>query len=83
MRSNKNSYNVVRGMSGGWVVRKFGSPRALRRFATQQQAIDWGRALSEKRGAEFVIHRENGSVQERIPPVQKHSSVPDPSTISP
>lgn len=83
MRGNKNSYNVVRSMYGGWVVRKFGSHRAMRRFDTQQQAIDWGKAVSEKREADFVIHRGDGTVQERIPFARGDTSLPDPRPATP
>jgi hypothetical protein len=79
----ENSVNVIRGMDGGWVVRKYRARRALRRFATQQQAIEWGRALSEKRATDFVIHRADGSIQEWVSRTENHSPFSDPQPISP
>lgn len=70
----EDSLNVMRSMYGGWVVRKYGARRSLRRFKTQQQAIDWGRPLSEKRGVDFVIHRADGMIQEWISPAEDDSS---------
>lgn len=63
MRGNRNSLHVVRGPAG-WVVRKYGSRRATRRFTTKQQAVDWGRALSQQRGVDFIVFREDGTIQE-------------------
>lgn len=83
MRSNSNSLHVVRSLYGGWVVRKYGSHRAMRRFTTKQQAVDWGRALSRERGADFVIHREDGTVQEATSRVAADSSLSDPPPTSP
>lgn len=77
MRGNGNSLHVVSSPYGGWVVRKYGSHRATRRFTTKQQAVDWGRALSEQRGTDFVIHREDGTVQEVTSRVQETASHPN------
>ncbi len=59
------SYHVVPDLDEGWNVKRGGSRRASRRFATKKEAILWGRELSERRGTEFVIHRKDGTIEWR------------------
>lgn len=64
--AKEKSLHVVPGFNGGWVVRKYGSRRPTKRFDSKQQAVAWGRALSQRHETEFVIHRPDGTVQERF-----------------
>ncbi len=57
------SYHVVPDLDEGWNVKRGGSTRASKRFATKQEAIVWGREQSKRRGTEFVIHRQDGTVE--------------------
>jgi hypothetical protein len=59
------SIHVVPNPNGGWSVRKAGSERASRTFGTQKEAVDWGRQRSRQQGAEFFIHRNDGTIQEK------------------
>ena len=45
---------------GGWNVIRAGAKRATRSFATQKEAIEYGRSISKSHATELVIHDENG-----------------------
>ncbi len=59
----EKSYHVVPDLDEGWNVKRGGSRRASKRFATKKEAIVWGRELSMRKGTEFVIHRKDGTVE--------------------
>ncbi len=50
---------------GGWAVRKAGSSRATRTFATQKEAIDRARSIAKKQQTELYIHGRDGKIRER------------------
>lgn len=57
------SHHVVPAPYGGWSVKKGGATRASRHFDTKDEAITWGREVSRKKHSEFVIHKEDGTIQ--------------------
>lgn len=59
----KASYHVHSSASreGGWVVRKEGARRPIRRFALKRVAIHFARWYRSN-GDEIVIHRRDGTV---------------------
>lgn len=62
----RKSHHVVPDPTrGGWNVKKGGSVRASRHFDTKQDAVSWGRTVSEKQGTEFVVHRKDGTVERK------------------
>ena len=61
----KKTQHVVRHPEGGWSVKKGGSPHATRRFKTQEEAISFGKAVSQRQGAELYIHRRDGLIREK------------------
>jgi len=50
---------------GRWSVRKTGSDRATRSFATQREAIAEARKLARHHGGEVYIHGRDGRIRER------------------
>jgi hypothetical protein len=61
----RKPYHVIANLDGGWSVIKGGAERASKRFASQVDAIQWGRQVSRNQGTEFVIHREDGTVERK------------------
>lgn len=51
-----------------------GSERASKHFERQQEAIEWGRQVSQNQGTELVIHRRDGTIREK----DYHGQVPLP-----
>ena len=60
----KRSNHVVPSTSG-WAVRKSGSSRASKIFATKDKAIEYGRELSKHEKTELYIHKSNGMIQNK------------------
>ncbi len=63
---SKTTHHVVSNLKGGWSVVKGGADRASRTFGTRQKATDWGRAVSRKQNSDLVIHKEDGTIVNRI-----------------
>ena len=59
----KKSTHVVPDPNGGWSVKRGGATRASKRFSTQRDAITYARNISKNEGAEFVIHRRDGTIR--------------------
>ena len=61
----KASRHVIANLKGGWSVRQYGAARATRVFATQEDAVKFGRNLAKKEGTEFYVHRAHGTVRRK------------------
>jgi len=61
----KKSTHVVPDPNGGWSVKKGGALRASKRFDNQRDAITYARNISRNEGAEFVIHRQDGTIRSK------------------
>ncbi|MDA8747687.1 DUF2188 domain-containing protein [Litoreibacter sp.] len=61
--SKRNQHIVPH--DNGWAVRGAGAQRATSTHATQQQAIDAGRSISQNQGSELLIHGRNGQIRAR------------------
>ena len=59
----RKSHHVVPSPAGGWNVKKGGANRASRHFELKQDAIDYGRKVSQNQGTELVIQGKNGIIQ--------------------
>ena len=61
----KRTQHVVKNPTGGWAVRKGGSSRATKVYATQADAIKYGREIARNQGAEFYVHGRDGKIREK------------------
>lgn len=57
-----HSQHVVPNLQGGWSVLKGGATRATRRFASQQEAIRFATAMSQRLGLDLYVHKRDGTV---------------------
>jgi len=69
------SHHVVPNPNGGWDVKRSGASRASGHFDRKADAVDAGRAISRNQRTELVIHRKDGTIQ------QKDSHGNDPRRI--
>lgn len=60
----KNQHVTSNG-NGSWQVKGAGNSKATKIFDTQKQAIDFGRGIAKKQGAELVIHGTNGRIRDK------------------
>ena len=61
----KKSHHVVPDPNGGWNVKKGGSNRASKHFDKKTDAVNWGRDVSKNQRSEFVIHKKDGTIQQK------------------
>jgi hypothetical protein len=64
-KNMKKNHHVIPGSRGNWVVRTTNSSRAVKKFSTQQDAVEYGRTLAKKNKTELYIHREDGTIREK------------------
>ena len=60
-----DSHQVVPNPAGGWDVKRSGTTRASRHFDTKAEAVDAGREIGRNQRTEFVIHRQDGTIQRK------------------
>ena len=65
MANKGGSHHVVPNANGGWDVKKSGAARASGHFDRKQEAMDAGREISRNQGTEFVIHGQDGRIQQK------------------
>jgi len=61
----KNTQHVLPHPEGGWGVKKGGASHVTRRFATQKEAIAYGRKISKAQGSEFYVHGSDGLIRSK------------------
>ena len=71
---SKKSTHVVPDPNGGWSVKKAGAVRASKRFDKKQDAITYAKNISKDQGAEFVIHRQDGTIHS----IETYGADPNP-----
>ena len=59
----RKSHHVVPDSDGGWNVKKGGAERASKHFDRKQDAVDYGRKVSQNQESELVIHRKDGTIE--------------------
>ena len=63
-KERKLSYHITKHPSGGWQLKKGKAERALKRFKTQKEAIEYAKEL-EKKGASYMIHKQDGTTRKK------------------
>jgi len=62
---SRDAHHVVPAPTGGWSVRKGGTSRASKHFATKTAAASWARRLSRDLGSDLVIHKKDGTIERK------------------
>lgn len=60
----RKTYHVISNLDGGWSVIGDEATRASRNFKTKRDAVTWGREISKSQRSEFVIHKQDGTIQQ-------------------
>tara|TARA_R110002072_G_scaffold159880_1_gene310954 strand:+ start:4325 stop:4561 length:237 start_codon:yes stop_codon:yes gene_type:complete len=64
MAKKPPSQHIVKS-SDGWALKKGGSTKATKIFATQKEAVRHGRGIAKSQKAEFYIHGSDGKIREK------------------
>lgn len=64
-KKRKVSNHITKHPQGGWQIKKSGSNRALKRFRTQKEAIEFAKGLEETTGTAYVIHKADGKTRKK------------------
>jgi hypothetical protein len=59
----RETHHVVPNPDGGWDVKRGGAEKASKHFDRKEDAVDYGRKVSQKQGTEFLIHGKDGKIQ--------------------
>lgn len=59
----KDTHYVVQSDKGGWDVKRSGTTKSSRHFATKKEAVRYGQGVSQNQKTEFVICHKNGNIQ--------------------
>lgn len=61
----QKSQHVIPNPDGGWTVKRLGVPKSSRAFATQLEAIRYGKAIAQHDKTELFIHGKDGHIRAR------------------
>lgn len=61
----RKSYHVIANINGGWNVKRTDAERATRSFASQKDAIEYGRNISKSHSMDLVIHGRDGRLSSK------------------
>jgi uncharacterized protein DUF2188 len=70
------THHVLPNPEGGWDFKKGGGKRAIKHFDRQQDAIDYGRPISQRQHSEFYIHKKDGTIGKKDSHGHDPKSVP-------
>lgn len=59
----RETHHVVPNADGGWDVKRGGGKKALKHFERKNDAVGYGRKVSQNQETEFVIHKKDGTIQ--------------------
>lgn len=64
-KERKLPYHITKHPKGGWQIKKGKAERALKRFDTQKEAIEYAKDLEKSTGNSYVIHKADGSIRKK------------------
>lgn len=73
-KPHTQSHHVVPNPNGGWSVKKAGTDKASKVFEKKDPAITYARQVSRNQKTELVIHRKDGTIEQK----DSHNVDPNP-----
>lgn len=65
VKKRKQINHITKHPQGGWQIKKSGSQRALKRFKTQKEAIEYAKHLEDTTETAYVIHKADGTTRKK------------------
>lgn len=64
-KKRRASNHITKHPQGGWQIKKSGSDRALKRFKTQKDAIEFAKGLEDTTRTGYIIHKADGKTRKK------------------
>jgi hypothetical protein len=64
-KERKLPYHITKHPKGGWQIKKGKADRALKRFDTQKEAIEYAKEMEKSSGISYIIHKADGSIRKK------------------
>ena len=64
VEKGKQSYHVL-SRGNGWIVKQAGSSKPLASLATQSEAANYAKSISQAQGTAVFVHDTDGRIKER------------------
>lgn len=61
----KMPYHITKHSLGGWQIKRGKAQKALKRFETQKEAIEYAKVLEKEKGQSYVIHKADGTTRKK------------------
>ena len=61
----KETYHIIPNPHGGWCVKRSGATRAVKRFDTKEDAVEYSRDLIMSQEVELFVHGKDGTIVAR------------------
>lgn len=61
----KMPYHITKHSDGGWQIKRGRAKKALKRFDTQKEAIEYAKVLEKEKGESYIIHKANGTTRKK------------------
>lgn len=65
---SRKTHHVVPAPQGGWNVTKGGANRASKHFDRKQDAVEYGKKVSQGQGSVFFVHKKDGTIERKASP---------------
>lgn len=64
-KARKLPYHITKHSDGGWQIKRAKAKKALRKFDTQQEAIEFAKELEKQKGESYIIHKADGTTRKK------------------
>ena len=64
-KKRQAAMHITKHKDGGWQVKRENAQRALRKFDTQKEAIEYAKKIEDEKGIGYIIHKADGSTRKK------------------
>ena len=64
-KKRQAAMHITKHKDGGWQVKRENAQRALRKFETQKEAIEYAKQIEKDKGIGYIIHKADGSTRKK------------------
>ena len=64
-KKRQAAMHITKHKDGGWQVKRENAQRALRKFDTQKEAIEYAKKIEKEKGIGYIIHKADGTTRKK------------------